>query len=283
MKKRLISLILCVCMLISCLAVMSSCEIEDDRREKEGESTKGDLKSFPKESVSSNEEQAESESESEHKYDDVSDYIIEREGKQYLVLPLSGKELFIDSKHKYYLKFIDFQMLKSAEEKITNELSKYSGDTPAWYLEDSDGELFLAVEMIIDLEPPTCESGEYVGGGCGIDHDHIFFREPITSIDLNDATYHTHTECAYCGEVGEEYDRWFIAEVMDNGMVLPVGNSCFERVSAMDAGIWLQYSAVDGDKEKRLQKGDVILVTYSGMIMTTYPAQISATTVEIVK
>ena len=41
MKKRLISLILCVCMLISCLAVMSSCEIEDDRREREEEDTRG--------------------------------------------------------------------------------------------------------------------------------------------------------------------------------------------------------------------------------------------------
>ena len=91
------------------------------------------------------------------------------------------------------------------------------------------------------------------------------------------------TECEYCGEVGVGQDRWFIAEVMDNGMVMPVGEGCFERVSAMDAGIWLYYSYVDGDKDKKLREGDLIRVTYNGMIMESYPVQISAYEVEIVK
>ena len=49
---------------------------------------------------------------------------------------------------------------------------------------------------------------------------------------------------------------------------------------ALDAGISLHYSAVDGDPEKRLSKGDVVRITYNGMIMESYPVQIAADSVE---
>ena len=378
-------------MLFSCLAVMSSCEIKDDEGEKE---RKSEQSGDPLIGA-----------------DVISNYIIERDGEQYLVLPISGEEVYIYGDYKSYVMRTDLQMLRAAEEKISGELSKYSGE-PAWYLEKGDGQLFLTVEMIVDLEPPTSDDGEYEMGGCGIDHDHLFFREPITgaysadnetesetkinlwskydpikisvssmmpegyNYSFNDEeamaailkyfnnltlisnfsenpdeyggmswiveieyengekktvvhfgnmfvrlnygcwykmnedeagrfqgllesyssdkgsekepvttqpTQATHTECEYCGEVGVGQDRWFIAEVMDNGMVMPVGEGCFERVSAMDAGIWLYYSSVDGDKEKKLREGDLIRVTYNGMIMASYPVQISAYEVEIVK
>lgn len=95
-------------------------------------------------------------------------------------------------------------------------------------------------------------------------------------------TQHTHTECEYCGNL-EGNDRWFIAKATTNGKVMPLGNGCFEAVSAMDAGISLHYSAVDGDPDKRLTKGDVVRITYNGLVMETYPVQISASSVEIVK
>ena len=96
-------------------------------------------------------------------------------------------------------------------------------------------------------------------------------------------TQPTHTECDHCGEVGVEHERWFIAVVMSNGMIMPEGQGCFESVSAMDAGIWLHYSSVDGDEERRLQEGDLIRVTYNGMIMESYPVQINASKVEIIE
>ena len=337
------------------------------------------------------------------------DYIVERDGNKYIVLPISGEQVCVWREHEAYLRYVDTQLLRSAEEKILGEISKYSDDNPAWYFETHNGQLYLAIELIIELEPPTSDDGEYEMGGCGIDHDHLFFREPITgaysadnetesetkinlwskydpikisvssmmpegyNYSFNDEeamaailkyfnnltlisnfsenpdeyggmswiveieyengekntvvhfgnmfvrvnygcwykmnedeagrfhgllksyssdksneketvyTQPTHTECAYCGEVGVGQDRWFIAKVMGDGKVMPVGEGCFERVSAMDAGIWLHYSSVDGDEERRLQEGDLIRVTYNGLIMESYPAQISATTVEIVK
>lgn len=88
-----------------------------------------------------------------------------------------------------------------------------------------------------------------------------------------------HSECEFCGDT-ENGGRWFIAEAMDSNFVKPLGNGCFEAVAALDAGISLHYSAIDGESEKRLTKGDVVRITYNGLIMESYPVQISADSVE---
>ena len=92
-----------------------------------------------------------------------------------------------------------------------------------------------------------------------------------------DETYYggSHVSCEYCGQLEGE-SRWFIARVAEDRMVHPLGNNCFEAKSAMDAGITLHYSEVDGDPDVKLKAGDVIKVEYNGMIMESYPVQISA-------
>ena len=108
-------------------------------------------------------------------------------------------------------------------------------------------------------------------------------EEPKLSTDTKNEssglTQHNHTECEFCGDT-EDGGRWFIAEAMDSNFVKPLGDGCFEAVAALDAGITLHYSAVDGDPEKRLSKGDVVRITYNGMIMESYPVQIAADSVE---
>ncbi len=93
-------------------------------------------------------------------------------------------------------------------------------------------------------------------------------------------TQPTHTVCRYCGEQ-EGDSRWFIARVMENGMVMPLGTDCFEATSAMDAGISLHYSAVDGEAGRRLAAGEIVRITYNGLIMETYPVQIRADSVTV--
>ena len=108
-------------------------------------------------------------------------------------------------------------------------------------------------------------------------------EEPEISTDAKNEnsglTQHNHTECEFCGDT-EDGGRWFIAEAMDSNFVKPLGDGCFEAVAALDAGISLHYSAVDGDSNKRLTAGDVVRITYNGMIMESYPVQISADSVE---
>ena len=87
--------------------------------------------------------------------------------------------------------------------------------------------------------------------------------------------------CEYCGKLEGE-DRWFIAKVTENLMVMPLGNNCFEAKAAMGAGITLHYSEVDGDPDKKLKEGDIVKIEYNGMIMESYPVQIGADKVTVI-
>ncbi len=98
--------------------------------------------------------------------------------------------------------------------------------------------------------------------------------------DTAETDAQTGNECPYCGKLEGE-NRWFIAEVMANGMVMPLGTDCFEAVSAMDVGISLHYSAVDGDESRRLAVGEIVRITYNGLIMESYPVQIRADSVTV--
>ena len=107
--------------------------------------------------------------------------------------------------------------------------------------------------------------------------------DETTDTTSEDETYtdESHSSCEYCGQLEGE-SRWFIARVAEDRMVHPLGNNCFEAKSAMDAGITLHYSEVDGDPDVKLKAGDVIKVEYNGMIMESYPVQISADKVSVI-
>lgn len=115
--------------------------------------------------------------------DNLPEYFTEEEGKQYLILPISKSKVRIENQHKNYLENIDIELLKTAEEIITEKMSAYI-DNPCFGLQiDSAGYLCLYVEWIVDINPPnvvTSENGQIIDSGCNIDHEHIFFRERIT-------------------------------------------------------------------------------------------------------
>lgn len=107
---------------------------------------------------------------------DVSDFLIEEKGKQFLILPISEDKVYVREEYEQYLDDIDLDLLKSAEKKITEEISKYD-DEHSFSLQLEDEKLYLVVEVIADIDPPV-ESE--IGGGCGIDHEHKFLKERIT-------------------------------------------------------------------------------------------------------
>lgn len=107
--------------------------------------------------------------------------------------------------------------------------------------------------------------------------------EPEETTKGEEETYAdgSHKSCEYCGKLEGE-DRWFIAKVTENLMVMPLGNNCFEAKAAMGAGITLHYSEVDGDPDKKLKEGDIVKIEYNGMIMESYPVQIGADKVTVI-
>lgn len=114
---------------------------------------------------------------------DISEYLIEEDGEQYLILPISQSKIFVRDEYKQYLDNIDIELLKTAEKNICDKMSAYT-ETPGFSLQfDNSGYLCLHTEWIVDIEPPNVvmdDNGEIINSGCNIDHKHIFFYERIT-------------------------------------------------------------------------------------------------------
>ena len=107
------------------------------------------------------------------------EYTTDEKGRAYLVLPISKEQVRVRSEYEAYLNDIDYGMLKKAEEKITAQVSQY-GSGSDFYLQLDNDYLCLYKEIIVNVDPPASEDGEYILGGCGVDHKHLFFGERIT-------------------------------------------------------------------------------------------------------
>ena len=94
-----------------------------------------------------------------------------------LMLPVSRKEIAIsnDSSEFYYLEYINFDLLKSGEQKIINECSEYPIE-PKFYLSFEDNALYLCAEILFN----SVTDSENNDGGEGIDHEYKLFKECIT-------------------------------------------------------------------------------------------------------
>ncbi len=103
---------------------------------------------------------------------DISKYLKKKDGEQYLILPISKKEVSVSSWHDSakYIKRIDVGLLKAAERKISAEASQYDDDL-YFFLDIHDGYLCLCTEVIVKFDTPDEN---------GMDHEHVFFRERIT-------------------------------------------------------------------------------------------------------
>ena len=97
--------------------------------------------------------------------------------RTYVILPISNKEIRCDQEKIDYLKNLSYAALKNAEEKLIKQTKKHSD--PSYYFNTKDNALFLCAEVIVKITPPASTS-EYIELGCGIDHKHLMFSEPIT-------------------------------------------------------------------------------------------------------
>ena len=108
-------------------------------------------------------------------------YLTEDDGMQYLVLPSSNSRVLVEDEHQPYLHDIDVDMLRTAEEKILARIAQYPENSGIYLSKDDNGYLCLCVEVIVKLEPAEVPTdSEFEERGCGIDHEHKFFSEPIT-------------------------------------------------------------------------------------------------------
>ena len=104
------------------------------------------------------------------------------DGAYILTLPNSGDTIKLRNEQILYVPYITDELVETAENKINEAVSAYSNSSD-FYLQINDGYLCLYVEVIKQLDPPASQEteGEIVEGGCGIDHEHLFFAERIST------------------------------------------------------------------------------------------------------
>ena len=148
----------------------------------------------------------------------------------------------------------------------------------------------------VDGEERRLEAGEYVcisyGGYIMESYPVKINADDVSTVDIDfdeghfeettdDEGYIVLPEpytCDMCG-YDEKGNRFFTAIFKDD-MAYPMCNdsACFEAaaVRSSEVGIYVSFDEVDGDPDKKVKNGDVVIITYNGMIMESWPMQIHA-------
>ena len=112
------------------------------------------------------------------------EYVADEGGSYTLCLPNSEDniKIYVSDTCLNHLSKIDNNLFLEAGRKIFSNLE--GNKAPALQISvDSENYLYLYGEIIVDIDPPQSEAykGEVFTSGCGIDHDHLYFRERISS------------------------------------------------------------------------------------------------------
>lgn len=110
------------------------------------------------------------------KGESIFDFITYEDGGYFLTLPNTLTKIKI-TEYMQYIFRVDVEAIKTAEMKIIEQAPQEFKSSSFHIQEDEDGYLCLCREVIVELEPPV-ENG-YIMGGCGYDHDHLFFNERL--------------------------------------------------------------------------------------------------------
>ena len=80
-----------------------------------------------------------------------------------------------------FLPYLTIEKLQDAEEKLKNKMSEYDSSSYMYLGINSNGQLCLSFETIVDIDPPKVQmvDGEIINSGCNIDHKHVFESEVI--------------------------------------------------------------------------------------------------------
>ena len=96
----------------------------------------------------------------------------------FITLPISGEVLEVEQKQEGLLSRVSDESIRRAEEALSTHAE--ATPTHCYYLTvDDEGYLCLSLEVIRSITPEV-STGEIADGGCGIDHEHLFYSERIS-------------------------------------------------------------------------------------------------------
>lgn len=103
--------------------------------------------------------------------------VMESEGEYTIFLPVCGQQVSVHHSYEAYLPYVTDELIHAADLALSEILTDHPDDYPGVYLTfDEEGYLCLCTEIIVYFEPE--EEGM---SGCGFDHDHVFYRERIST------------------------------------------------------------------------------------------------------
>ena len=84
-------------------------------------------------------------------------------------------------KYSCFLPYLTIEKIQEAEEKLKNKMAEYDNSSYMYLEINSNGQLCLSFEVIVDINPPKVQmvDGEIVDSGCNIDHKHVFESEVV--------------------------------------------------------------------------------------------------------
>ncbi len=103
--------------------------------------------------------------------------VLQEDGRYSIYLSLSGKTVLIEQTYEAYIPYISDELIQKAEQNLTKAVAGEEDYSPIYLSKDREGYLCLTVEVIQKLTPPSGVEG----GGCDVDHKHIFHNERIST------------------------------------------------------------------------------------------------------
>ena len=174
MKKIIITLLT----VTACLCLIAGCD-QDQKPEQSETSAESKTEAVTGTNGTQGEtdSKTEADTEAQTKYEDTIDAeCVVKKGHRYvIVLPKSGKSIPVENACVKYLPLVSDELVAAAEAKITEQIGSLDDD-PNWTVGAyGDKKMCLVVEVIKFIDG----ADDLEDGGCGIDHEHIFFAESI--------------------------------------------------------------------------------------------------------
>lgn len=86
-------------------------------------------------------------------------------------------------KFSRYLAIATPKAVEDAKKRILEKLGDQSANSGFYMRVDEEGYLCLSTELIVPIDPPKPDEDGNLIGGCGYDHDHVFYIERICKAD----------------------------------------------------------------------------------------------------
>lgn len=86
-------------------------------------------------------------------------------------------------KFSRYLAIATPKAVEDAKKRILEKIGDQSANSGFYMRIDEEGYLCLSTELIVPIDPPKPDEDGNLIGGCGYDHDHVFYIERICKAD----------------------------------------------------------------------------------------------------